>query len=63
MMEFPHFVDYYNPVFNDEIVRYFYMSLASDREIKNDLSRFNRFWIRVTQEGDSIKVVLNLAKK
>ncbi|MHA1865282.1 MAG: hypothetical protein ACTSWZ_02140, partial [Candidatus Heimdallarchaeaceae archaeon] len=63
MMEFPHFVDYYNPVFNDEIVRYFYMSFTNDMQIKNDLSRFNRFWIRTTQEGDSIKIILNLAKK
>jgi len=63
MMEFPHFVDYYNPVFHNEVVEYMYSSFIIYEEIKNDLSRFNRFWVKVTQEGDSIKVILNLAKK
>ena len=62
-VDFPHFVDYYNPVFQDEFVEYFYTSLTSYEEIKKDLSKFNRFWIKVAQEGDSIKVILNLAKK
>jgi len=62
-VDFPHFVDYYNPVFQDEFVEYFYTSLTSYGEIKKDLSKFNRFWIKVAQEGDSIKVILNLAKK
>ncbi|HDZ36524.1 MAG TPA: hypothetical protein ENH81_06425 [Thermococcus sp.] len=62
-MKFPYFADYYHPVFHNEFVEYFYLSFAGYPEIKNDLNRFNRFWVKVAQEGDSITVVLNLAKK
>lgn len=62
-MEFPHFANYYHPAFYYEFVKYFYKSLTSSAGIKNDLGRFNIFWLKTVQEGDSIEVILNLAKK
>jgi len=63
MMEFPHFVDYYNQVFHDEFMEYFYSSFTSYGEIKKDLSSLIDSGSRLHKKGDSIKVILNLAKK
>lgn len=62
-MEFPHYVDFYNPVFHKQFVEYLYTTVTDDSEVKYDLQRFNRFWVKPEQEGNSLKVILNLAKK
>ncbi|WP_175058952.1 transglutaminase-like domain-containing protein [Thermococcus sp. 2319x1] len=62
-MEFPHYADYYNPVFHEQFIEHFYEKFVENSEIRHDLQRFNRFWIKIKQENDSIKVILNLAKK
>lgn len=60
----PHYADYYNPpVFHEQFVEYMLMALTNDENVKSDLKKFNRFWIKVEQEADSLKVTLNLAKK
>lgn len=62
-LNFPHYADYYNPVFHEQFVEYMLMALTNDENVKSDLKKFNRFWIKVEHEGDSLKVTLNLAKK
>lgn len=62
-IKLPHYADYYNPVFHEQFVEYMLMALTNDENVKSDLKKFNRFWIKVEHEGDSLKVTLNLAKK
>nr|WP_240922801.1 transglutaminase-like domain-containing protein [Thermococcus sp. Bubb.Bath] len=62
-MTFPHYADFYNPLFHKQFVEYLFAALTDDKNIKRDLKGFNRFWIKLEQEGDSLKVTLNLAKK
>nr|WP_289846477.1 transglutaminase-like domain-containing protein [Thermococcus alcaliphilus] len=62
-MEFPHYADFYNPVFHEQFVEYLFTSFTDDLRLKYDLQRFNRFWVKLEQEGDSLKIILNLAKK
>ena len=62
-VEFPHYVDYYNPVFHKQFVEYLYTNFANDSRLKYDLQRFNRFWVKIEQREDSLVVTLNLARK
>lgn len=39
------------------------MVFMNDENVKSDLKKFNRFWIKVEYEGDLLKVMLNLVKK
>ncbi|KUH33156.1 hypothetical protein APY94_07045 [Thermococcus celericrescens] len=59
----PHYADYYNPVFHEQFVKYLLAALTDNENVKRDLTDFNRFWIKLEREGDSLKATLNLAEK
>lgn len=60
--EFPHFVEYYNPVFHNEFVDYFYSHITDDSQVVSDLRTYTRFWIKGKIENGAIKIILCLAK-
>jgi len=62
-LELPNFLDYYTPTFHTEFVKYFYRRFTENPEVVKDLSKFNRLWIRVERDQNTLRIVLNLAER
>ncbi|RLF75388.1 hypothetical protein DRN51_04080, partial [Thermococci archaeon] len=62
-LELPNFIDYYTPAFHTEFVKYFYRRFTENPEVVKDLSKFNRLWIRVERDQNTLRIVLNLAER
>ncbi len=63
-MEFPHFGEYYNPTFHKEFVDYLYGHIIDSPELKEDLESYQYVWIKGSiVEGNSVKIVINLARR
>jgi len=62
--EFPHFGEYYNPVFHKEFVDYLYQNLVDSKELVADLKKYTCFWLKATtSKNGTLTVVIDLANK
>jgi len=62
-LELPNFIDYYTLTFHREFVKYFYRRFTENPKVVKDLSEFNRLWIRVERDQNTLRIVLNLAER
>jgi len=62
-LELPDFIDYYTPTFHTEFVEYFYRRFTENPKVVKDLSKFNRLWIRVERDQNTLRIVLNLTER
>ncbi|CAI1492954.1 protein of unknown function [Thermococcus nautili] len=62
-MWFPHFADYYNPLFHGEFVDYLYRHIVDSQRLAADLRGYTSFWLKAaTDANGSVNIVINLAK-
>ncbi|AHF80632.1 transglutaminase-like domain-containing protein [Thermococcus paralvinellae] len=59
---FEKFVEYYNPLFHEQLINYLYDSIVSDSEVRADLGQYSAFWIEIREEGENLKIILDIAK-
>ncbi|WP_324736296.1 transglutaminase-like domain-containing protein [Thermococcus sp. SY098] len=59
---FEKFVEYYNPLFHEQLIEYLYDSIVSDPEVGADLEQYSAFWIEIREEGENLKIILDIAK-
>ena len=59
---FEKFVEYYNPLFHEQLINYLYDSIVSDPEVRADLEQYSAFWIEIREEGENLKIILDIAK-
>ncbi|NJE08857.1 hypothetical protein E3E31_10050 [Thermococcus sp. M39] len=59
---FEKFVEYYNPLFHEQLINYLYDSIVSDPEVRADLGQYSAFWIEIREEGENLKIILDIAK-
>lgn len=60
--KFEKFVQYYNPLFHEQLINYLYDSMASDPEVRADLEQYSAFWIEIKEDKENLKIMLNIAK-
>ncbi|ALM75332.1 transglutaminase-like domain-containing protein [Thermococcus barophilus] len=59
---FEKFVEYYNPLFHEQLIEYLYNIIISDPEVGADLEQYSAFWIEIREEGENLKIILDIAK-
>ena len=59
---FEKFVEYYTPLFHEQLIDYLYGSIISDPEVRADLEQYSAFWIEIKEKGENLEIILDIAK-